>query len=84
MNWKEENFADGSSVLFKEFKFNNFIDAWAFMSSVALLAEKVDHHPDWTNVYNKVSIRLSTHDVDNQITEKDRNLALEIDKLGLG
>jgi len=84
MNWKEENFADGSSVLFKEFKFNNFIDAWAFMSSVALLAEKVDHHPDWTNVYNKVSIRLSTHDLDNQITEKDRNLALEIDKLGLG
>ena len=84
MDWKEENFADGSSVLFKEFKFNNFIDAWAFMSSVALLAEKMDHHPDWSNVYNRVTIRLSSHDAGNKITDKDRKLASQIDKIGHG
>jgi 4a-hydroxytetrahydrobiopterin dehydratase len=52
------------------------------MSAIALIAEKMDHHPDWTNVYNRVSIRLSTHDAGDKITEKDRKLAAEIDKLG--
>ena len=84
MDWKEENFDDGTSVLSKEFKFNDFVSAWAFMSSVALLAEKMDHHPDWSNVYNRVTIRLNTHDAGNKITDKDRNLASQIDKLGLG
>jgi 4a-hydroxytetrahydrobiopterin dehydratase len=84
MEWKEKNSVDGSSALTKEFKFNDFVSAWAFMSSVALLAEKMDHHPEWTNVYNRVSIRLSTHDAGNKITDKDRHLAMQIDKLGLG
>jgi 4a-hydroxytetrahydrobiopterin dehydratase len=83
MNWKEENTAEGQSALVKEFSFKNFVEAWGFMSSVALLAEKMDHHPDWSNVYNRVSIRLSTHDAGNRITDKDRKLAADIDKLGL-
>lgn len=83
MDWKEEIKAEGQSALVKEFSFKNFVEAWGFMSSVALLAEKMDHHPDWSNVYNRVSIRLSTHDAGNKITDKDRKLAAEIDKLGL-
>lgn len=83
MDWKEENTPEGQSALVKEFKFKNFVEAWGFMSSVALLAEKMDHHPDWSNVYNRVSIRLSTHDAGNKITDKDRKLAADIDKLGL-
>ena len=83
MDWKEENTADGQSALVKEFSFKNFVQAWGFMNRVALLAEKMDHHPDWSNVYNRVSIRLSTHDAGNKITDKDRKLAADIDKLGL-
>ncbi len=82
MDWKEEN-TDGGSALTKDFKFSDFVSAWAFMSSVALLAERMDHHPEWTNVYNRVSIRLSTHDAGNKITDKDRNLASQIDSLSL-
>ena len=84
MYWKEENTAEGQSALVKEFKFKDFVSAWAFMASVALLAEKMDHHPDWTNVYNRVSIRLNTHEAGNKITDKDRKLASQIDKLGMG
>jgi 4a-hydroxytetrahydrobiopterin dehydratase len=51
------------------------------MTRVAMAAEKMDHHPNWTNVYNKVSIALSTHDAGNTVTEKDRKLAAIIDKL---
>jgi 4a-hydroxytetrahydrobiopterin dehydratase len=51
------------------------------MTRVALIAEKMDHHPEWTNVYNKVSFKLSTHDAGNTATDKDRKLAAAIDKL---
>ena len=64
----------------KEFKFNNFIEAFGFMSKVALLSEKMDHHPNWQNIYNKVIIELTTHDM-NGITDKDTNLAEAIDTL---
>ena len=84
MDWKEETTADGQSALVKDYKFEDFIGAWAFMNSVALLAEKMDHHPNWSNTYNQVSIRLSTHDAGNKITDKDRKLASQIDKLGHG
>lgn len=67
--------------LYKVFVFSNFIEAWGFMSKVALLAEKMDHHPDWSNVHNKVYIHLVTHSAGNRITEKDRNLAKAIDRL---
>ena len=83
MNWKETiNEKTKAEALIKDFKFKDFIDAWSFMNKVALLAEKMDHHPDWSNSYNKVSISLSTHSAGDKITAKDRNLAEEIDALG--
>ena len=76
MNWEEQN-----NQLVKEFKFKDFSDAWAFMSKVALAAEKMDHHPEWTNVYNKVVIKLNTHSAGNIVTQKDKDLAAVIDAL---
>tara|TARA_B100000579_G_scaffold32766_1_gene22898 strand:+ start:64 stop:351 length:288 start_codon:yes stop_codon:yes gene_type:complete len=64
----------------KEFKFNNFIDAFGFISKVALLSEKMDHHPNWQNTYNKVTIELTTHDIGG-VTTNDIKLAEAIDKL---
>jgi len=74
--WKEEN-----NKLSRTFKFKDFSEAFAFMTRVAILAEVHEHHPDWSNTWNKVEINLTTHDVGNKITEKDRNLAAAIDKL---
>ena len=65
----------------QEFTFKDFSEAWAFMSRVALLAEKQNHHPNWSNVYNRVSISLNTHDAGDVVTEKDRKLAAAIDAL---
>lgn len=62
----------------KSFEFKDFAEAWAFMQKVAKAAEDMDHHPEWTNVYNKVLIRLSTHDAGG-ITERDFSLATKID-----
>ncbi len=70
-----------STHLLKNYVFKDFVTAWAFMSQVALLAEKTDHHPDWSNVYNRVTIRLNTHDAGNKITDKDRKLAALIDMI---
>ncbi len=64
----------------KEFKFDDFIDAFSFMTKVALLSEKMDHHPDWQNTYNQVKINLTTHDKGG-ITSNDIKLAESIDKL---
>lgn len=72
-NWEVQN-----NCLYQKFKFKNFIEAWAFMSKVALLAEKANHHPEWKNVYNTVEIWLTTHDEGNSITEKDKVLAEKI------
>ena len=74
--WKE---IDNS--LQRSFEFQNFIEAFAFMTKVAFLAEKMNHHPEWKNVYNKVEITLTTHDAGNMITEKDRKLAEQINQL---
>lgn len=74
--WKETN-----NQLSREFVFANFVEAFAFMTKVALLSEKMNHHPFWTNVYNKVHIQLSTHDAGNIVTDKDRTLAAAIDRL---
>ncbi len=74
--WTETN-----NSLKRQFVFDNFVAAFAFMTKVALVAEKMNHHPFWTNVYNKVEITLSTHDAGDIVTEKDRKLAAEIDKL---
>lgn len=75
--WKEED-----NKLKKSFKFKDFSEAFAFMTRVALLAEKMDHHPNWSNVYNTVDIALTTHDAGNTVTARDRKLADAIDKLG--
>jgi len=69
------------SYLSKEFVFKDFRKAFSFMTEVAFLAEAHEHHPDWSNVYNKVEIRLSTHDAGNKVTDKDRALASAIDQL---
>ena len=74
--WKEID-----NALVKQFEFKNFIEAFSFMTKVALIAEKMSHHPEWKNVYNKVEITLTTHDEGNIITEKDRKLANAINLL---
>jgi 4a-hydroxytetrahydrobiopterin dehydratase len=74
--WKEEN-----NYLKRSFKFKDFIEAFAFMTKVALIAEKLNHHPRWSNVYNEVEIMLNTHDEGDIVTDKDHQLAEEIDKL---
>lgn len=74
-NWKEEN-----NKLTRTFKFNDFVDAFAFLNKVAILAEKADHHPEIFNVYNTVTIALTTHDAGSTVTDKDRNLAKAIDE----
>lgn len=74
--WTEIN-----NKLYKTFEFANFSEAFAFMTRVAIEAEKMNHHPLWTNVWNKVEIWLSTHDAGDVVTEKDKKLADKIDKL---
>jgi 4a-hydroxytetrahydrobiopterin dehydratase len=71
--WKEEN-----NSLYKKFQFSDFVNAFSFMTRVAILAEKADHHPTWKNTWNTVEIWLSTHDAGNIVTEKDRQLAAVI------
>jgi 4a-hydroxytetrahydrobiopterin dehydratase len=74
--WKEED-----NQLKKNFIFKDFTEAFAFMTRVAFLAEAQQHHPNWSNVYNRVDIHLTTHDAGNVVTEKDRKLAQAIDQL---
>ena len=74
--WKEQN-----NKLVRNFEFGSFTDAFAFMTRVAFLAEKHNHHPEWTNTYNKVKISLSTHDAGDVVTDKDHMLAADIDRL---
>jgi 4a-hydroxytetrahydrobiopterin dehydratase len=74
--WTEKD-----NTLYRKFGFLNFSEAFGFMTRVALEAEKMDHHPLWTNVYNQVEIWLSTHDAGNVVTDKDRKLAKKIDAL---
>lgn len=76
MNWTENN-----NKLVGEFVFEDFSQAWAFMTEVAILAERKNHHPDWTNVWNRVVITLTTHDEGDIITEKDRKMADSISKI---
>lgn len=66
--------------LCKTFTFPDFVTAFAFITRVAFIAEKMDHHPDWTNVYNRVEIRLNTHDAGDKVTEKDFELAKRIEE----
>jgi 4a-hydroxytetrahydrobiopterin dehydratase len=74
--WKEEK-----DALRASFQFVNFPEAMSFMMEVAFACEKADHHPDWTNVWNRVDIKLSTHSAGNKVTDKDWALAREIEKI---
>lgn len=74
--WQEEN-----NSLYRKYTFKDFSEAFAFMTRVALIAEKMNHHPRWTNTWNTVEIWLSTHDAGNVVTDRDRKLAEKIDAL---
>jgi len=74
--WQEKD-----NTLYRSFTFGDFSEAFAFMTRVALLAEKHNHHPTWSNTWNNVEIWLSTHDAGNTVTEKDRKLAQAIDQV---
>ena len=74
--WKEED-----NRLKRTFEFKNFVQAFGFMTQVAILAEKMDHHPNWSNVYNTVIIELTTHDKGNSVTSRDHALAEAIDQI---
>jgi 4a-hydroxytetrahydrobiopterin dehydratase len=73
--WSEAN---GRDAIIKTFQFKSFSQAWGWMSRVALLAEKMDHHPEWVNVYGRVDVTLSTHTAGG-VTEKDIALARKMD-----
>jgi len=74
--WQEKD-----NKLVKTFEFKDFTEAFGFMSKVAIEAEKMDHHPNWSNVWNKVNFELTTHDAGNTVTDQDRKLAAKIDEL---
>lgn len=74
--WTEQD-----NSLQRTFTFKDFSEAFAFMARVALVAEKMDHHPDWSNVYNRVHIKLNTHSAGGVVTDKDRKLAAAIDRI---
>ena len=74
--WEEKN-----NKLQKNFEFKDFVRAFSFMTRVAFTAEKMNHHPYWINVYNRVEIFLNTHDAGNTVTERDHKLAKKIDAL---
>jgi len=74
--WTEKD-----NKLTKTFKFKDFPEAFSFMTRVAFIAEKMNHHPDWRNVYNTVEISLNTHDAGGVITDRDKNLAEKIDQI---
>ena len=76
MSWTEAN-----NKLSATYKFKDFMEAFAFMTEVAFHAEKQNHHPNWSNVYNTVEIELNTHDAGNIVTEKDERLAITIEKI---
>ena len=75
--WKHDQ---SQNAIIKAFKFKNFSQAWGFMSRIALIAEKMDHHPQWSNTYNNVEIALTTHDADG-ISSRDIKMASAIENL---
>ena len=75
--WRHD---EARSAITREFSFKGFTEAFAFMTQIALVAEKRNHHPEWSNVYNKVSITLTTHDA-HGLTQRDIDLALYVDEV---
>lgn len=79
-SWGE---VEGRDAIRKTFTFRNFVDAWRWMSGAAIWAEKMNHHPEWSNVYNKVEVTLTTHDAEG-LTQLDLDLARKMDALARG
>ena len=77
-------FQEQDNTLRGEFKFKNFVEAFGFLTQVAILAEKQNHHPQIENMYNTVTLTLTTHDAGNTVTDKDYKLAEAIEKIGKG
>ena len=75
--WEETS--DGREAYYKLFKFSDFKQAFSFMTSIAMKAEQINHHPEWENVYNKVKITLTTHDI-GRVSKLDHDMALFIEK----
>lgn len=74
-------FKENNNSLNATYKFRDFRQAFSFMTQVAFIAEKMDHHPNWSNVYNEVHIELTTHSEGNTITDKDRKMARDIERI---
>ena len=77
----DTQWTESDGALRREFEFGSFSEAFAFMARVAMLAEQANHHPEWSNVYNRVSITLTTHDEGKIVTDFDREFAAKIDRL---
>lgn len=80
MSTLENEWVHEDDCITREYVFDDFITAFGFMTSVAILAEKMDHHPNWQNVYNRVNISLSTHDAGG-LTARDFDMASQLDML---
>jgi len=81
MSAQNDGWKEADNKLYRKFEFKDFSEAFAFMIRVAMEAEKMNHHPNWSNVYNTVEISLNTHDAGDVVTDKDHKLAAKIDKL---
>ena len=75
------DWTEAGGALHRTFTCHDFTQAFAFMTEVAFAAEAMSHHPEWSNVYNRVEIKLTTHDAGNTVTDKDRKLATRIDAI---
>ena len=80
MNQETSEWQESGQALYKTFYFKGFLDAIAFMNQAASSIEALHHHPEWTNVYNRVTVRLTTHDAGHTITPKDHQLAQVLDE----
>ena len=76
-----DGWIEKDNALYRKFEFKNFSEAFAFMVRIAIEAERMNHHPRWTNVYNKLEVWLNTHDAGDTVTERDRKLAEKINQL---
>ena len=77
---KEWKLVDGRDAIHKQYRFKNFVEAFGFMSQAALVAERMDHHPEWFNVYNRVDVTLTTHDAEG-LSQRDIELARAMDSI---
>lgn len=78
--WSAATLSSGKEVIQKKYEFKDFRTAWAFMESLVPFINETDHHPEWENVYNRVQVTLTTHDVGNKVSDKDVALASKMEE----